>query len=446
MIFVKMSWSNILSFLCLAAIANSVHAFHQGGIVRALPSLRSFPTLSRKKKETLVSMRFEGGRVSLDRKEMLVLTGFGLAALTTPSFSGAEPNADFEDAVAVIGAGGYTGGDTVRSLIKKGQKVIACTRRPQKIVLNAERGPDTIVLDDERERNLVRSAIVDVNKASSIPSAIQGAKAVIFTAASRPKVTATVTPGTKVASSSSSSAPLQTFAAAKVAPPSDHVEDIGLENVAKACIANKIPRLVIVSSVCAKCRKKQEYDVPDQLDRGAASCDACYKKQAGEDAVRELYAAAKDPSLSYTIVRPGMLTLGEARGVKEVEFNQGVTKSGMISRLDLADILTAAALSKDADGKTFEVYYRDSAQPVDMYASLQSCKALGKSVKECFFGDGYDESTPVSLDEMLKNPVKGTLFASGRVVHGNSYFAMFKDLSSDKDEAFDLDSIGYNSM
>ncbi|EKX49261.1 hypothetical protein GUITHDRAFT_68057 [Guillardia theta CCMP2712] len=355
---------------------------------------------------------------------MLVLTGFGLAALTTPSFSGAEPNADFEDAVAVIGAGGYTGGDTVRSLIKKGQKVIACTRRPQKIVLNAERGPDTIVLDDERERNLVRSAIVDVNKASSIPSAIQGAKAVIFTAASRPK----------------------TFAAAKVAPPSDHVEDIGLENVAKACIANKIPRLVIVSSVCAKCRKKQEYDVPDQLDRGAASCDACYKKQAGEDAVRELYAAAKDPSLSYTIVRPGMLTLGEARGVKEVEFNQGVTKSGMISRLDLADILTAAALSKDADGKTFEVYYRDSAQPVDMYASLQSCKALGKSVKECFFGDGYDESTPVSLDEMLKNPVKGTLFASGREVHGNSYFAMFKDLSSDKDEAFDLDSIGYNSM
>eukprot|EP00960_Hanusia_phi_P036150 752167-Hanusia_phi.AAC.4 len=443
-----MNWSILHCALCIVFIAHSGYAFNTANNLRTRSSIPAMPLISRRKRESWLSMRFEGRRVSLDRKEMLVLTGFGIAALTVPSISGAELDDDFKDAVAVIGAGGYTGGDTVRSLVRKGQKVVACTRRPQKIVMNDQRGPDTIVLDGEGEKSLVRSAIVDVNKADSIPSAIRGAKAVIFTAASRPKVTATVTPGTKVASSSSSSSvyPSQTFSAAQVAPPSDHVEDIGLENVAKACIASKVPRLVIVSSVCAKCRKKQEYDVPDQLDRGAASCDACYKKQAGEDAVRELYAAANDPSLSYTIVRPGMLTLGEARGVKEVEFNQGVSKSGMISRLDLADILTAAALSKDADGKTFEVYYRDSAQPVDMYASLQSCKALGKSVKECFFGDGYDESTPVSLDEMLKNPVKGTLFASGREVHGNSYFAMFRDLSSDKDEAFDLDSIGYNSM
>ena len=72
--------------------------------------------------------------------------------------------------------------------------------------------------------------------------------------------------------------------------------------------------------------------------------------------------------------------------------NQGLSKSGIISRADLAEVVVTAASSDAASGKTFEVYYSDTAQPVDMYASLQTCKSSGKSVKECFFGKGFDQS------------------------------------------------------
>lgn len=118
----------------------------------------------------------------------------------------------------------------------------------------------------------------------------------------------------------------------------------------------------------------------------------------------------------------------------------------IISRLDLAEVLVAAASTDDGLVKTFEVYYRDIAQPVDMYASLKSCKDLGKSVKECFFGEGYDESTPVSLDEVMKSPVKGTLFASGAEVQGNSYSDMFGKLQADNQKAFDLGSLASDSI
>jgi hypothetical protein len=79
-----------------------------------------------------------------------------------------------------------------------------------------------------------------------------------------------------------------------------------------------------------------------------------------------------------------MLSPGERRGVSEIEFNQGISKSGIISRLDLADILVSAASTDKGAKKTFEVYYKDTAQPVDMYKSLKTCKELGHSIKECF--------------------------------------------------------------
>jgi len=293
----------------------------------------------------------------------------------------------------------------------------------------------------------------------------EGAGAVIFAAASRPKVKVTVTPGTEPGGAkrdmtganmmSWTETPMavtpkggyiESPKEGAVAPPSDNVEDIGLRNVATEVRRLGVPRLVVVSSVCAKCQKNgDKYDAGDMVDKGAASCDACYKKQDGENAVRDLYVGAP-ATQSYTIVRPGMLSPGEERGVQNVEFNQGVTKSGIISRLDLAEVLVAAASSTGAGGKTFEVYYRDTAQPVDMYASLKTCKELGKSVKQCFFGEGYDEAKPVSLDEVLKQPLQGTLFASGAEVQGNSYSDMFGKLKADQDYGFDLNSLGSDSI
>jgi hypothetical protein len=123
-----------------------------------------------------------------------------------------------------------------------------------------------------------------------------------------------------------------------------------------------------------------------------------------------------------------------------------VGRTTRLLRLDLAEVLVAAASTDSGLGKTFEVYYRDTAQPVDMYASLKSCKELGKSVKECFFGEGYDESTPVSLDEVMKSPLKGTLFASGSEVQGNSYTDMLSRLQPDNQKAFDLSSLAADNV
>lgn len=403
-------------------------------------------------------------RADVSRKDLLVLIAAGSATLLSP---GAAAPADFDSRpVVVFGANGYTGGDTVRSLLKKGKTVIPVTRRPVTLATRDKAGPDTMVLDDINDRARVFPVTADVLKPETLVGLMEGAGAVIFAAASRPKVSVTVTPGTtpggkrdmtganmmsymetRTAGVEPKGGNIEDVNGAKLAPPSDNVEDIGLINVAREVRRAGVERLVIVSSVCAKCQSKNGrlQDGGEQVDKGEASCDACYKKQAGEEGVRDLYVGAP-ANMGYTIVRPGMLTPGEERGVKTVEFNQGVTKSGIISRLDLAEVLVAAASTSDSSGKTFEVYYKDTAQPVDMYASLKSCKELGRSVKECFFGDGYDESTPVSLDDILKNPMKGTLFASGSEVQGNAYPEMFGKLKKDNEEAFDIRSLASDSV
>ncbi len=464
--------------LCVAALALTMpaHGYFQNAALLRSPSpgnrLRvvNSPRGALKPSALGISARFMNDmrydeRSDISRKDLLVLIAAGAATLLSPRRAAPE---DLDNRpVVVFGAGGYTGGDVVRSLLKKGKTVIPVTRRPVKIGDRSTAGADTLVLDDIADKERVRAVTADVLKPETLAGLLEGAGAVIFCAASRPKVKVTVTPGTQPGGNRDmTGANMMSYRETrtagvvpkggyvegekegKVAPASDNVEDIGLYNVAKEARRLGIGRLVIVSSVCAKCQKKDgkpEYDSGDMVDKGAASCDACYKKQAGEDAVRDLYVGAP-AGQSYTIVRPGMLSPGEERGVKNVEFNQGVTKSGIISRLDLAEVLVAAASTQAAAGKTFEVYYRDTAQPVDMYASLKSCKELGKSVKECFFGDGYDESTPVSLNDVMTQPLKGTLFASGAEVQGNSYSDMLGRLKADKDKAFDLSSLASDSL
>jgi len=107
--------------------------------------------------------------------------------------------------------------------------------------------------------------------------------------------------------------------------------------------------------------------------------------------------------------------------------------------MDLADVLVAAADTNNGSKKTFEVYYKDTAQPVDMYKSLKTCKEMGKSVKECFFGEDYkNNNEPLSIDKMLKNPVKGAIFPSGNEVSGEDYNSMLKNLKIDVKEEYDI--------
>ena len=206
--------------------------------------------------------------------------------------------------IAIIGASGYTGGDCVRELVARKLPVRAISRK-------------TIPLDN-LPSSLVKAIVADVTVPASLPSAIRGSSSVIFLASARKRYS----------SKGSDSASIDSF---------EDVEHLGLINVAKECIAGRVPRLVVVSSSCAKCKDGQTDKATGMM------CDQCSSKRAGEDAVRELYAQAAIPGVSYTIVRPGLLNTGEKRGVSEIEINQGESKTGVISRLDLADLLIASA-------------------------------------------------------------------------------------------------------
>ena len=390
-----------------------------------------------------LKMRFSG---DISRRNILELIPSTIApVIIHPKYVLAfkdtmNKNEDKINNVAVFGASGYTGGDTIRTLINNNINVLAITRRNVEIVDRLNAKSDTLVIDDIKDKNKIKKVIgVDVLKQSTLDGILDGCDAVIFCAASRPSVKITGTPGTDAFDKIDNN-----ITQNQIAEPSSNVEDIGLVNVAKEAIKSNVKRLIIVSSICAKCQLGKE-NYGETIDRGFASCDTCYKKQTGEERVRILYKNLPN-NLSYTIVRPGMLSPGEKRGPSEVEFNQGVSKSGIISRIDLADILVSAVKTKNSARKTFEVYYKDTAQPVDMYKSLKTCKEMGKSVKECFFGEGYNETTPLSIDKMMNTTIKGTIFPSGNEVLGNNYEKMLDKLKKDVYENYDITNLMSNDI
>jgi nucleoside-diphosphate-sugar epimerase len=388
-----------------------------------------------------LKMRFSG---DISRRNILELIPSSIAPIIIhPKYTFAKDtlnkNDDKINKVAVFGASGYTGGDTVRTLINNDINVLAITRRNVEIVDRLNAKSNTLVIDNIKDKNKIKKIIgIDVLKQNTLDGILIGCDAVIFCAASRPSVKITGTPGTDAYDK------INNITQNQIAEPSNNVEDIGLVNVAKEAIKSNVKKLIIVSSICAKCQLGKE-NYGETIDRGFASCDTCYKKQTGEERVRILYKNLPN-NLSYTIVRPGMLSPGEKRGPIEVEFNQGVSKSGIISRIDLADILVSAVKTKNSARKTFEVYYKDTAQPVDMYKSLKTCKEMGKSVKECFFGEGYNETTPLSIDKMLNTTIKGTIFPSGNEVLGNSYEKMLGRLKTDVYENYDISTLMSNDI
>ena len=355
--------------------------------------------------------------------------------------------------IAVFGASGYTGGDTIRNLLNRNKEVIAFTRREMEIVDRAHMGRNTLVIDDIKQKNRIKNIVGDVMKPDTLKNILQGVDAVIYCAASRPKVIARPIPGVDLNKKNN----INYVNKSKYyelgdklddyVSESNHVEDIGLKNIVNEIIKNNVKKLVIVSSICAKCQKnmKNEYENAGEVtDKGETTCEPCFNKQEGEELVKLMYE--KHPNLSYTIVRPGMLSPGEKRGVEEIEFNQGLSKSGIISREDLSEVLVESALTKTSDTKSFEVYYKDTAQPVDMYKSLKKCKEMGKSVKECFFGEGYEKKEDFTIDKLLKNKVKGTIFPSGNEVSGNDYNKIFANLKKDKKVNYDVNILGSNDI
>jgi|TARA_Y100000389_G_scaffold19477_1_gene16866 nucleoside-diphosphate-sugar epimerase len=385
---------------------------------------------------------------NISRRDSIFLTS--ASYLLLPKISNCEEIKSDIKKVAVFGASGYTGGDTVRNLIEKDIEVLAITRRPVKIVNRENAGKDTLVIENIEKKNNLKSIIADVLKPETLTNILKDVDAVIYCAASKPKVTARPIPGVDLKNINyfnKKNYYNMNDIENKYVEESNHVEDIGLVNVANEVIKNKVKKLVIVSSICAKCqlKNKQEYG-GEVTDKGETDCKACYDKQEGEERIKLMYEKIDNNDLSYTIVRPGLLTPGEKRGADEIEFNQGISKSGMISRIDLADILVSSCLTKNSNEKTFEVYYKDTAQPVDMFKSLKTCKDMGKSVKECFFGEGYDEKETISIDKLMKNKIKGSIFPSGNEILGNNYIEMLGKLKKDEKIEYDINILKSNDI
>lgn len=419
----------MLKRIILLSLAIYANAFAPLNYLKHNKIIRNKPAL------TKLNARFQNNISRRNFIELAPLASYSILTIMNNPQKADASDASIVKKVVVFGASGYTGGDTVRALLEKGFNVVAVTRRKVNIVDRDHAGVNTLVIDNIKDKDRVTSAIADVIKPDTLKNIMKNAESVIYCAASRPKVKLTGTPGTK-----SYDEMKKNEEEGIVAEPSYDVEDIGLVNVAKEAINCGVKRLVVVSSICAKCQKGKE-QMGEAIDRGFSSCENCYKKQVGEERIKTLYE--NTPSdMSYTIVRPGMLSPGERRGVKEVEFNQGISKSGIISRMDLADVLVAAADTNNGAKKTFEVYYKDTAQPVDMYQSLKTCKEMGKSVKECFFGEDYkNDNEPLSIDKMLKNPVKGVIFPSGNEVNGDDYKMMLKNLKVDVKEEYDINQL-----
>ena len=318
-----------------------------------------------------------------------------------------------EKPIVVIGGCGYTGSDCVRTLVND-RKI------PTRVV---SRNP--FQLENISYPALIDYKYGDVTIPSTLPNVIKDAKAIIFSVNSRKRI-------------KTDSDIIQT--------PVD-VNYNGLINVAKVCIEHKIPRLIVLSAFCSDCINKDK-DQGVKFDKACGlKCDVCTTKNDGERALRELYASVESSTKtnkpSYTIIKPGFLTIGEKRGVKSLEINQDYTKSGMISRLDLADVCVNSIDNKNTEMTSFTCYYKDTIQPIDVRKSLEICTGINKTIEECFFGSHFKNKKPKNMDEVLKAPIKDTLFATGNEYSGETYNEIFKKLKKDSYKNFNLYDINF---
>jgi uncharacterized protein YbjT (DUF2867 family) len=275
----------------------------------------------------------------------------------------------------VIGANGGTGTKCVQDILSRGMTVKASSRSG--IYYETETEDATESNKNKKNNPLLLPTICDVTVPSTVDAAVKGCRAVIFAAS-----------------------------ASKQGGTPSAVDNIGLKNVALACIANKIPHLVIVSSGGVS---KPDSPVYKFLNIFGGIME---EKIKGEDTIREMYANLNNDkddnsksSLTYTIIRPGGLTEDPIRGVSEIELNQGDMKSGRISRYDVAKLCVE----------------------VSFYPEL-----TGSTTFECYDGDTRKGLGSVGMSNILKrNSDPSSEQVTGKERVGNSYKALFSGLEKD---------------
>jgi uncharacterized protein YbjT (DUF2867 family) len=278
---------------------------------------------------------------TLDRRTAIQTGGAGLATLIggpAASFAGGPTSAFSVPKnlpVLVLGANGGTGRECVRALLEQGRTCIATTRSGD-VALE----PTAALL----------TTSVDVTSYESLMTAMarQPLGAVIFAA-------------------SASTKGGDAFA----------VDRDGVIAAARACVANNVPRFVIVSSGTVTRPDAAVYQLLNLVGHGIMEA-----KIQGEAAVRDLYA---DPDvigqkMGYTVVRPGGLTTGESLGAASLELNQGDSKSGRLSRADVAAICVQCLDSSDTFDVTFECYEALTAKPVESVGLSNLLKSKNPTV------------------------------------------------------------------
>lgn len=349
-----------ISALLLAKIANSQIQFCSNCFsICDLPTMKLPFTLLSSMGSLLavsegLSLKKDGGS---RRDFMNVVTGTtALVAGIIQPFCVMDPASAAETGpFCVIGANGKTGTKCVQGLLERNIPVRATSR-------------SGIYAEDPESKNPFLSPLIcDVTNPSTIEAAIQGTNAVIFAASA----------------SKSGGTPTQ-------------VDNEGLVNVAKACIAAKVPHLVIVSSGSVT---KPESPVYKFLNLFGKIME---EKIKGEDTVRGLYSSVEGST--YTIIRPGGLTEEPARGVTALELNQGDTKSGRISRFDVASLcIESTFYPKLSGGTTFECYDADTGKPL----------------------------SSVGMSNIMKQKTDPADFVSGKERQGDSWENIFTGLEKD---------------
>lgn len=285
--------------------------------------------------------------MSSTRKEFIISSSgaaltaaTGMANIIQPAFADdtTDTTTTNNGPITIIGSNGKTGSECVGVCLARSIPVRATSRGGVYSGVYADGG-------GEATKKFLSMVPCDVTVPSTIDSAVEGSRAVIFAAS------ASKQGGTAAA-----------------------VDNLGLVNVAKACIAAKVPSLIIVSSGAVT---KPDSPVFKFLNLFGKIME---EKIKGEDAVRALYKNVGSTCCTYTVIRPGGLTEEEAKGVSALELNQGDTKSGRIARADVASLCIESSIFTNlAGGTTYECYDADTNKPLATVGMSNIMKAKNKS-------------------------------------------------------------------
>uniref|UniRef100_A0A7S0HII0 NAD(P)-binding domain-containing protein n=1 Tax=Hanusia phi TaxID=3032 RepID=A0A7S0HII0_9CRYP len=257
--------------------------------------------------------------VSMQRRSFLQVAGLSLAGFSLGSPVMAEdlpPLGSSRRPVVVLGATGKTGKEVVNTLLQKGGYGIRAAVRGEatKEMFGAAEYP----ADDI---DLLTG--VDVTKPETLTEALAGAGAVVFASSASQK-----------------------------GGNAEAVDCIGVENVAKACIAAGVERLVVISSLGVTRPDSFAFKFTNLFGNIMD-----YKEQ-GEERLREAYKG--QTKCSYTIIRPGGLQSGKPKGLNNLVAVQGDTGYSDIDRADVAEVAVASVFYPETAFTTFELYERNA--------------------------------------------------------------------------------------